>query len=474
MQLNDHIVSVDPNITAGHNVGIAASYRIEHHVLNQSRKSIAMIDVNNVITVLEPEDINPTGVVVVQTVYRFTNHRAISATIDLNEHQLYRHAQPGHHDSSLDELKKVLHALRAYVKSSLHKVYEAVVTVERKIPIHLLEEKGWVYLENENVVLTDLATTGIVYHPYSHKSNLESHSAALNKDIDVTGMNICVVDNEGRSPNYYIWMGKEILTIPARKDPKRKSGVYLYTAAQQNTITGKNANSTKHTTLTFEQAKELIGLYSTKEEVSQLADPDNQHRLEEQRLRNEEQRLKNENVDLARQKMEAEKELERLRQELQKTQAQASILENDLRMKKTAAEKEAAKEKRKAEKAKAETDRARNEYDARSAQRKDVFEERKARRDDHYEGVSHGRKDSSEGLKFAAWVAAAAMGIGVAAWKFMSGPASIFAEPLFSSTSVSDFASSCCSSACNFAKSTIDTVTSFGSRVYSGFCGLFS
>jgi len=181
----------------------------------------------------------------------------------------------------------------------------------------------------------------------------------LIKEKKVSGIFLELIDNENNIKSRYIYVAKQLLEIPVRKDPNRPSGVY-FTKAAYDRVNDVHINPEFYS---YEDSEKELGLYKTKEEANTGGNPE----------------LINKNL-LAEKEKELVDAKHRLESIVSNNKERINQLETELELKK--------KE---------------------TAAIKEEYEEKKIKRTDYYEERSSVRKDSNEIVKFIPAVIAGAV-----------------------------------------------------------------
>ena len=492
MQFQDHIQHTNACVIDEEIIGIPVQFTVTHKYANFSELDIGIVFSNNIVARIDAtaDRFTTQNKLLVRTVYHFYSRNALNNTLAVNEHQLMRGRSDGKQDDeSLSDLALAIKKLREMVKDVSYPVFEVRVILDRHIDTRRIKEKGWLYLPQENIVVSDILSTGVTHHPFSSKAQVEQGKQKFQGQQNGTGIIVEVVDNDNEFDRCFVWLGKAVIEVPVRKDPSKKSGVYVTRATLD-----EHTKVTQHNTqlLDFQSAQEQLGIYRTKDEANSNGNPENLHKLEEQRLRNE-------NIRLSAERLQYERELEEQKRKTQELNARIVELEHELKIQKLKAERESTEAKARTNAEQARNDSAKAAIEAEAMRRKDHYEEKKTIRDDFSESRSHARKDSSEWLKWVAGIAAAALSIGAAAYTFTATSSFVsgLAGSLWSSISSTaktaacsgvetvvqtaeglyDFAAQSISSGAsavgNFVKSGLDKVATFASGIFSGFCSLF-
>lgn len=425
---------------------------ITRKYINNTIHEVGLITRNNVLVKLSAAQYPTLNArVVVRTIYHFNNFTSIQSLIESNKIRLTRsNGGLDENDSSQAELRLVVKALEDHLVNLNYSTTTATIVLERPIDASEIEQKGSLYLPDEDVVLCKYDRSSYVNHPLSDKGRLMDYARAFSAGTDMSGVGIRLVDNTSTYSKRYIWLAGEIVAIPTTKDPDLHDGVYITRINQKPTLTKGNIAESDIVYMTTEEAQEKIGLYRTREEAMSGGNP-------EMVLKNVDAELRNEKARLEKEKLNAERSLEQIKrdnataeqhhkttelelkavnlkmsQELEEAKRNAQILEQgyktheiELKNATLSSTRELEIIKRENTRLELENSRLRSEHERDAMARKETYETKKAVRDDHYESASHRRKDTSESIKVTGMVLAGVAALGAAAWKLKSMASSI-------------------------------------------------
>lgn len=161
-----------------------------------------------------------------------------------------------------------------------------------------LREKRRILVKEVDLVLTMEVALADALHPNSNEGR---HLAKLHENETyqgLAGVFVEVVDNDHLYRSFFYYAAKQIIEVPVIYDRSRDSGVYV-TVAEKDGLS--LVRRTTH--YTFDEAKEVIGLYKNREEAMTMGNPEILAKAEEdarQReitfLKHEVERLKVENI----------------------------------------------------------------------------------------------------------------------------------------------------------------------------------
>jgi hypothetical protein len=144
----------------------------------------------------------------------------------------------------------------------------ANIVIDRVVELDQVSRDETIYISSLDVVLVvDSIKRGFA-HPFSaHGEAFLSYENFVREQV-LSGAFIELVDNETRISKRFIAMGRQILEIIPKRDPKRETGVYWSTAQHQ----GRDKIHVAPVYMTIEQAEETIGLCRTREEAEGAGD----------------------------------------------------------------------------------------------------------------------------------------------------------------------------------------------------------
>ena len=144
----------------------------------------------------------------------------------------------------------------------------ANIVIDRVVELDQVSRDETIYISSLDVVLVvDSVKRGFA-HPFSaHGEAFLSYENFVREQV-LSGAFIELVDNETRISRRFIAMGRQILEIIPKRDPKRETGVYWSTAQHQ----GRDKIHVAPVYMTIEQAEETIGLCRTREEAEGAGD----------------------------------------------------------------------------------------------------------------------------------------------------------------------------------------------------------
>lgn len=290
--------------------------------------------------------------------------------------------------------------------------------IVKRVLLDDLRREDAVLVRETDVVLTVHKSTIYAPHPNSREGMQQLDIANDKRYKGHSGFIVRVVDNEMLASKRFMYSANTIVEVPSIVDQTTESGVYF-------TISTANAAGVVEPVssyFSFEEAKEKIGLYNSRQEAMTKGSPDKIAEMEMARLK--------------------EMEMQAKRDELEHKNA-IGRLEREHEFKMMEAKAEAAKAQALLEEIRRENSMLKESQDVRSMLRSDTMETRKAeleekkvarnnksekrkwkaelkkmhlelekrRREDRFERQSIERKGALEILKFAPAVVIGALGV---------------------------------------------------------------
>lgn len=144
----------------------------------------------------------------------------------------------------------------------------ANIIIDRVVELEQVARDETIYISSLDVVLVvDSIKRGFA-HPFSaHGEAFLSYENFVREQV-LSGAFIELIDNETRISRRFISMGRQILEIIPKRDPKRESGVYWSTAEHQ----GRDKVHSVPVYMSIDEAEEALGLCKTREEAEGAGD----------------------------------------------------------------------------------------------------------------------------------------------------------------------------------------------------------
>ena len=244
--------------------------------------------------------------------------------------------------------------------------------VDKEIPLKTIRNNSAVYVHEADLLLCDSRSSLRCVHPYSEEGMINHQYKAFIEERKVSGVFIELIDNENTVKTRYMYVAKQLVEIPARKDSSKKSGLY-FTRANYDRL---NEVSMEPKHYSFEEAEQEVGMYKTKEEALSGGNPESLSKGEEDKAKRELLEVKR---IMEQEKAESDRTLLRVSHELEMTKIKNKHLTE--------------------------------EHDAKKLARGDFYEDRKLYRQDVYDERTTVRKDGSEFIKLAGVAFVTALGV---------------------------------------------------------------
>jgi hypothetical protein len=290
----------------------------------------------------------------IKTSYTFNSNSGIVEAINIITEILKTYSDNN------EDLLLINKALLSNYNNDRHTNYCNIV-IERTIDINFLKQEETVYMPECDVLVCFRNVNLKVSHPFSNNGQIISEYHNFVSDRKVSGVFVELIDNENNIGNRYMYVAKQLIEIPVRKDPNKKSGVY-FTKATNDRI---NDIQIKPEFYEFDKSEDYLGLYKTKEEAMTGGNPDH---ISKTKLKQLEHDLLEARLDSERDKLERDSEISKLNKEV--------------------------------EKAKLETIKTKEEFEKSKAYRNNYYDSASQHRNDYYEQRSYNRKDAHEMVKY--------------------------------------------------------------------------
>jgi hypothetical protein len=300
----------------------------------------------------------------IKTAYTFNSHNTIIDTINGSTEILKNYSTQN------EDLHLIKTALLNNYNNDRHTNYCCVV-IERQVDLQTLKQDEVLYMPECDTLLCFRNIDLSKPHPFSENGQAISEYHKFISNRKVSGVFVELIDNENNIGNRYMYVAKQLVEIPARKDPNKKSGVY-FTKAVNDKFDDIQIQPEFYD---FDNSEDYLGLYRTKEEAMTGGNPDNISKVELKQL---EQKLLHAKLEHDREKVIRDREVSELQRNL--------------------------------EISKLETLRAREEADRAKVVRADAYDQRSKIREDYYEDRSYQRKDTHELIKYLPGIALGIIG----------------------------------------------------------------
>jgi hypothetical protein len=324
-----------------------ANFRSTTFYINQSHEDLCVIHRNNLPAVIPKSGNLYIGeqVFVVRTLYHFHGRNNIIDAINNLKVMKDASKMPN------KDIELLYSSLLKAFDNNRNLTYH-YVGIDKKIPIKEIKDNTAVYIDEADVLVCQIKSMQNLTHPYSQEGIASGAPRRFANENKISGVFIEIVDNDSQIESRYVYMAKDVVEIPARRDRSRKSGVYVIKASCDDFDTVKT-NASFHT---LKEAQDTVGLYPTRDEATTFGNPELLLKAEQDKLRSK--------------NLQQEAELEELRR-------------TNLKLK--------------------------EESEAARLVRTDEADTRKLQRQDFYETRSYERKDNSEAMKTIGTIAVTAV-----------------------------------------------------------------
>lgn len=450
---NDLMISVQVEPVEGEIPGLdnIPPYERQVHYFNRTNKHILVTDKHNITMTLPKSRINipyQREHFIIRVIHNF-NQSEIALSI-LRNHQAersYLTVEDVERDLIISSITNAYNQGYFNNNSRSHRV-----TVDRIIPIALLQQYASIYVSDLDLLFRFEGTDIETPHPTSQDAVLYGETLDILKHKRISGMFYEIIDNESEYSTRYICLGTKVVQIPVNKNKGKESGIYM--THFENVLTDKLQITLERHPL---DKSEDIGVYQTREEAETKGNLQKAFEIELAQQKREYEREKIENERL---KIELHRVKEQRQEEIEKLTHERKRIELELQMQKN---KDDHKFNSKEREEDIEARRVKNEYDMAQHARKMIelenslselklqkqlseqellskieilkrtlelkerehqleLEEKEVKthydilakaRDDYYQGRSYARKDTSEFVKWLPTITTGVIATGV-------------------------------------------------------------
>ncbi len=339
----------EPSFTGDSN---NSDYKFSEYYINETSSDITIVRRNN-LPILVNKALGSNRdkkQIIIKNVFTFRSNEQIVATINnITEYQkTYDNKQ-----EDLENIKKIL--LLNYNTDRF--CSNISVVIDYPINIATIKENNVIYVPNLDLLIS-LGTFNVTYpHPFSQEGSAMTDYTKLIKDKKVSGMFIELIDNENNIKNRYMYVAKQLLEIPVRKDKNRESGVY-FTRAIYDRLDDVHIKPEYYG---YDKAESELGIYKTKEEATTGGNPET---ISKKELINKEQELIDAKHKLSMNDMVNKEKISSLEVEIENLKKRNAVLKEEFEHKKV-------------------------EIETKSMERKDHYEERSVVRKDNQEFIKY-------------------------------------------------------------------------------------
>lgn len=342
------------------------AFKVSQYYENNSNEDIVIILRNN-LPIKVPRQLNgfnSSKVFSIKTCYTFNSNSSIVDTINAITEVLKNY------NDNNEDLSLIRSVLTSNYNNDRHTSHCNVV-IERTIEISYLKQNEIVYMPECDILVCFRNLDLRVPHPFSNNGQIISEYHSFVSERKVSGVFIELIDNENNIGNRYMYVAKQLLEIPVRKDPNKKSGVY-FTKAINDRVDDIQIQPEFYD---FDKSEDYLGLYKTKEEAMTGGNPET---VSKTKLKQLEHDLLEAKLDSERDRIDRDEVIEKLRKEV--------------------------------ETSKLETIKAKEQAEQTKAARTEHYDSRSQRRSDYYEERSYERKDTHEIIKYLPGIAIGIIG----------------------------------------------------------------
>jgi len=354
-----------------------SDFKVTRFFINQSKHDIIVIGRNNLpVTIMSFQNASwqvdgkryDTNKFKIRTSYFFKTTETITRTIrNIDEYKKYF----GNKQPELEIIREALHKklIDDYLCTNVY------INIDYDIDLFDLKIHKRIYNPQTDLLLHFEAYALDCPHPFSIEGQgiLDYHNTIAS--TKTSGVLVELIDNENNIKNRYMYVAKQLIELPVRKDANRLSGVYL-SIVENDALDDVHINPRYST---FAEAEAQFGIHKTKEEALSGGNPEHISKAYV--------------LSLEKDLSESKAEFERLKIQNQRDKEFYATKASE-RTDKTEELKFAIDEQLNA--AKAEVEKLKLE----GQRQKELFEEKARRRDDYYEHRSYTRKDTHELIKY--------------------------------------------------------------------------
>ena len=363
-----------------HNV----EYKKSRYYYNGTSEDVTITDRNNLIINIKGKGIGGhlNTSFIMRTVYEFNSpeiiHDVIQRTRTLRDVYM----------QSFSEVDKIVEVLNKAVSDNNYKPSSVQVTLERVVDVRDIKKHKWLYIHEDDVLLSNPEWVIKQRHPLSEEARMKEFANTVIGDRSISGVFIRIIDNNHEVNKRFIRLANKTIELPVIKDETFDNGVHVNTV----TLNDEGRSITTVQVATLKEAEALFGIYKNREEAETAGNPqaliDSANYVQKTEL----VKANNEAIELKRayeaDKFKADQERLRLENRYNELEHSNKVLKDEL--------------------------------DARKLIKTDYYEDRKLLRNDHFDEKSAGRKDTSEWVKMTGAIVVTALAVGTAVYKFKS------------------------------------------------------
>lgn len=304
-----HTAHVDPSLVQANSVS-PGHFRRSIDINNYTSRLVYIKDQGNCVLAIEPSALPP--------MRDFTPHIEImvtTSTIDARNFKATVGVQGvlqghdiAHTPQSMLFTQSIANALATDAREFSHSRFTS--TVSYIIHENEIDEKGLVFHKESDICFSYIDRLLLLPHPNS-QIGIQHYEVQDNKLYrDLAGVFVRIIDNEQMSNSFFYYSGKQIVEITPSVDRSKESGVYITISS---TVNGTHSKETR--ILSFQDARDQFGIYSSREEAFTNGNPELISKENEARIREAEQRhkLKISEMNRALEELKIENETAKLR-----------------------------------------------------------------------------------------------------------------------------------------------------------------
>lgn len=242
---------------------------------------------------------------------------------------------------------------------------------------------GFSFIRECNLLLSFERSIVFEHHPQSNESWTAPDIRDYEESRQASGNMIRIIDNDNLRDKWYYFSAKQVVEVTASQDRTKDSGVYFTQLLYEN-----GANRIETEFMSFAEAEDRLGLYTTKEAAITNGNPEHLVSAEEARYKVQ---LENARREIEVLKQEADAQRTRHDIEISRIKFDAAVKKEKLEMSAT---------------------ERKDKLEEKSSKRKDSFDKKEKKRKNKAEKLSFGIKAAEFGMK-AVPVVAGLMALGL-------------------------------------------------------------
>lgn len=149
------------------------------------------------------------------------------------------------------------------------------------------KDKKSVYVSNQDLILTTEPIDRKVMHPFGRSSLVTERYAEMSENFKGVSMFVEIIDNDNLIGDRFMYTAKRVFKIPALKDIRRESGIYLGLVEKYP----DRDDGVSSARFDLQEGEEKLGLYRTQEEAISAGDVKSLREEEIARLQHDNKQL---------------------------------------------------------------------------------------------------------------------------------------------------------------------------------------